>query len=370
MLCRRVTGLLTEDGAVRGAETERGTLFADAVILATGGVSYPATGSTGDGHRFAAEAGHTVTPLRGSLVPLQEAGNVCAELQGLSLRNVGLTVFENGKKIHTDFGELLFTHFGVSGPLVLSASAHMIVEGDNKPMDELGGSGEPSEVDLAVARLVMEEIPSGACLQLGIGSMPGHKGLYGPQGTGVLLCCEKAETSPLMEGGTGSVSIQQEMPEFLPDRLEAGTHNVPGIAGLLEGVRFVREMGEEAICVHVWLREAASGTASPRGTGAVPTGLLRTVPHPAPPLRAARPVYPELRLHVSGYPALGRRGAGNALRPVCGKSVKKASLLRGKSGTGSGCGRECDFGLLAGTGRRGGPRLWKRTQVPRGIPGP
>ena len=81
-------------------------------------------------------------------------------------------------------------------------------------------------------------------------AMPGHKGLYGPQGTGVLLCCEKAETSPLMEGGTGSVSIQQEMPEFLPDRLEAGTHNVPGIAGLLEGVRFVRKMGEEAICVH------------------------------------------------------------------------------------------------------------------------
>lgn len=125
ILRRRATGLLTEDGAVRGAETERGTIIADAVILATGGVSYPATGSTGDGHRLAAEAGHTVTPLRGSLVPLQEEGNVCAELQGLSLRNVGLAVFENGKKIHTDFGELLFTHFGVSGPLVLSASAHM-----------------------------------------------------------------------------------------------------------------------------------------------------------------------------------------------------------------------------------------------------
>lgn len=81
-------------------------------------------------------------------------------------------------------------------------------------------------------------------------AMPGHKGLYGPQGTGVLLCCEKAETSPLMEGGTGSVSIQQEMPEFLPDRLEAGTHNVPGIAGLLAGVRFVRGMGEDTICLH------------------------------------------------------------------------------------------------------------------------
>lgn len=123
---KRAVRLLIEDGAVRGVETEQGTLPADAVILATGGVSYPATGSTGDGHRLAAEAGHTVTPLQGSLVPLQEEeGGVCRDLQGLSLRNVGLTVFEDNKKIETDFGELLFTHFGVSGPLVLSASAHM-----------------------------------------------------------------------------------------------------------------------------------------------------------------------------------------------------------------------------------------------------
>ena len=81
-------------------------------------------------------------------------------------------------------------------------------------------------------------------------AMPGHKGLYGPQGTGVLLCCGRAEAAPLIEGGTGSVSIQQEMPDFLPDRLEAGTHNVPGIAGLLAGVRFVRERGLEQICLH------------------------------------------------------------------------------------------------------------------------
>lgn len=121
----RATGLLIEDGAVRGAETERGALPARAVILATGGVSYPATGSTGDGHRLAERAGHTLTPLRGSLVPLREEGDVCGRLQGLSLRNVALMVLENDKKIHTDFGELLFTHFGVSGPLVLSASAHM-----------------------------------------------------------------------------------------------------------------------------------------------------------------------------------------------------------------------------------------------------
>lgn len=81
-------------------------------------------------------------------------------------------------------------------------------------------------------------------------AMPGHKGLYGPQGTGVLLCGEKAEAVPLLEGGTGSMSILQEMPDFLPDRLESGTHNVPGLAGLLEGVRFVRKTGEKQICLH------------------------------------------------------------------------------------------------------------------------
>lgn len=120
----RAVTLEIADGVIRGVAGERGRYLAEAVILATGGVSYPATGSTGEGHRMAAEAGHTVTPLRGSLVPLRDFG-VGRELQGLSLRNVGLTVFENSKKIYTDFGELVFTHFGVSGPLILSASAHM-----------------------------------------------------------------------------------------------------------------------------------------------------------------------------------------------------------------------------------------------------
>lgn len=78
-------------------------------------------------------------------------------------------------------------------------------------------------------------------------AMPGHKGLYGPQGTGVLVCGEGVPVRTLLEGGTGSMSIQQHMPDFLPDRLEAGTHNMPGIAGLLAGVRYVHERGEAAI---------------------------------------------------------------------------------------------------------------------------
>lgn len=124
----RAVSLEIVDGVTHGVVGEKRRYLAEAVILATGGVSYPATGSTGEGHRMAASAGHTVTPLQGSLVPLEGIlgpGIPCVRLQGLSLRNVGLTVFEGKKKIYTDFGELLFTHFGVTGPLVLSASAHM-----------------------------------------------------------------------------------------------------------------------------------------------------------------------------------------------------------------------------------------------------
>lgn len=93
-------------------------------------------------------------------------------------------------------------------------------------------------------------------------AMPGHKGLYGPQGTGILLC-GTGETRTLLEGGTGSLSAQQTMPDFLPDRLEAGTHNIPGIAGLLEGLRYIRRRGEPAILKHEQglTRRAAAGLA-------------------------------------------------------------------------------------------------------------
>jgi predicted Rossmann fold flavoprotein len=121
----RALEIETADGAVCAVRGEKGSYPAQAVILATGGVSYPATGSTGEGLRMAEALGHTVTPLQGSLVPLREQGNDCARMQGLSLRNVELTAFEGKKRIFREFGELLFTHFGVSGPLVLSASAHM-----------------------------------------------------------------------------------------------------------------------------------------------------------------------------------------------------------------------------------------------------
>lgn len=121
-----VTGIRTENGAVTGVEADGRFLSAKWVILATGGLSYPTTGSTGEGYRMAEALGHTVTPCHGSLVPLETEGRDCPEMQGLSLRNVAVKlVNEKGKTVFSDFGELLFTHFGVSGPTVLSASAHL-----------------------------------------------------------------------------------------------------------------------------------------------------------------------------------------------------------------------------------------------------
>ena len=118
--------ILTKDAAVSAVVTESGTIECTAAVISTGGLSYPATGSTGDGYRFAKEAGHTVTETRASLVPLESDDPWCPELQGFSLRNVTLTAFdETNKPLFSELGEMLFTHFGVSGPLVLSASAHL-----------------------------------------------------------------------------------------------------------------------------------------------------------------------------------------------------------------------------------------------------
>jgi len=124
---KRVKGLLIEDQTVRGVVTSDGNTEGDAVILCTGGRSYPRTGSDGDGYRLAKDAGHTVTDILPSLVPLIAEGTLCQSMQGLSLKNVRLTVIrrDSGKAVFEDFGEMMFTHFGLTGPLVLSASAHL-----------------------------------------------------------------------------------------------------------------------------------------------------------------------------------------------------------------------------------------------------
>ncbi|MBR5793460.1 MAG: NAD(P)/FAD-dependent oxidoreductase [Anaerotignum sp.] len=124
-----VDSILIEDGKAAGIRLKNGKEEpADGVIVCTGGLSYPGTGSTGDGYRFAKAAGHHVTKLYPSLVPLKTAENWCHELMGLSLKNIEITIKNNkGKKVYTDFGEMLFTHFGVSGPVILSASRHIIL---------------------------------------------------------------------------------------------------------------------------------------------------------------------------------------------------------------------------------------------------
>jgi hypothetical protein len=122
-----VAALLVDDGVVTGVRMHEGrTHRADAVIVATGGASYPATGSTGDGYRLAEAVGHTIVPVRPALVPLETAGDVALRLQGLSLRNVNVSVWVDGGKEAEAFGEMLFTHFGVSGPIILTLSRDIV----------------------------------------------------------------------------------------------------------------------------------------------------------------------------------------------------------------------------------------------------
>ena len=131
-----------EDGAVRGVEYAGGYIRCRAAALCTGGRSYPLTGSDGAGYEMARALGHTIVPARPSLVPLESGDGFCAEMQGFSLKNVVLRAYEDGKLIYSELGEMLFTHFGVSGPLVLSASAHM---------RRMGGARYSLEIDLKPA---------------------------------------------------------------------------------------------------------------------------------------------------------------------------------------------------------------------------
>lgn len=122
-----VQRLLLEDQIITGVESNSGMIIpCQQVILATGGASFSHTGSSGDGFRIATEIGHTIIPIRPALVPLKTAGDICQRMQGLSLKNIEATVLINGKSSIKDFGELLFTHFGISGPIILSMSGKMV----------------------------------------------------------------------------------------------------------------------------------------------------------------------------------------------------------------------------------------------------
>ena len=125
LIHKRVSGLIIEDGKCCGVTAGKDEFRSESVLIACGGKSYPNTGSNGDGYALAEMAGHTITEIKPSLVPLVSPDKYCAEMMGLSLRNVTLKLFDREKLIYSELGEMLFTHFGVSGPLVLSASSHI-----------------------------------------------------------------------------------------------------------------------------------------------------------------------------------------------------------------------------------------------------
>ena len=145
--------LIIKDGCIAGVRAGGREWPCDACIVACGGCSYPLTGSTGDGYRLAEQAGHTVIEPKPSLVPLETVEKDCGKMQGLALKNISITVNNpKGKKVYTDFGELLFTHFGLSGPVILSASSHMkLAEGHTVTID-LKPALTPEQLDARILR--------------------------------------------------------------------------------------------------------------------------------------------------------------------------------------------------------------------------
>lgn len=151
-----VKSLIIEDGAVKGVKTDNGEVMGDSVIICTGGKSYPKTGSTGDGYKMARAAGHTIVEPKASLIPVITEEKWVKDLMGLSLRNIKITAYnEKNKKVYSDFGEMLFTHFGISGPVVLSMSAYLKNIGREKYRIEIDLKSALSDEQLT-ARLIRD----------------------------------------------------------------------------------------------------------------------------------------------------------------------------------------------------------------------
>lgn len=151
-----VKSIITEDGAVRGVKTARGEIMGDKVIVCTGGKSYPKTGSTGDGYKFARRAGHTIIEPKASLIPVITEEKWVKDVMGLPLRNIRITAYNSkNKAVYSDFGEMLFTHFGISGPVVLSMSAYLKNIGTEKYRIEIDLKPALSDEQLR-ARLIRD----------------------------------------------------------------------------------------------------------------------------------------------------------------------------------------------------------------------
>lgn len=144
--------MANEDGSKTVVLADKRAVKCDSVVIATGGVSYPLTGSTGDGYKFAKDLGHTITELKPSLVPLTVKEDYIGRLQGLSLKNISITLKSDNKKIYDDFGEMLFTHYGLTGPVILSASSHMRKNASYKISIDLKPALDESALDKRVLR--------------------------------------------------------------------------------------------------------------------------------------------------------------------------------------------------------------------------
>lgn len=157
---RRVTELITENNVCKGVKAGGKEYYAKSVLIACGGKSYPNTGSTGDGYSLAESVGHTVTEIKPSLVPLVSPDKYCAEMMGLSLRNVTLNLYDHDKLLYSELGEMLFTHFGVSGPLVLSASSHIREMSPDryKILIDLKPALSPEQLDARIQRDFAENL--------------------------------------------------------------------------------------------------------------------------------------------------------------------------------------------------------------------
>lgn len=157
---KRVTEIITENNICKGVKAGNETYYAESVLIACGGKSYQGTGSTGDGYRLAESVGHTITEIKPSLVPLVSPDKYCADMMGLSLRNVTLNLYDREKIIYSELGEMLFTHFGVSGPLVLSASSHIreMQSGRYKILIDLKPALTPEQLDNRIQRDFSENL--------------------------------------------------------------------------------------------------------------------------------------------------------------------------------------------------------------------
>jgi hypothetical protein len=202
--------ILQENGRVVGVRTDSGVRVASRVILASGGASYSQTGSTGDGYRMAQELGHTLLPIRPSLVPLEAEEEYIRDLQGLSLRNVRATLLCSGRKVEEEFGEMLFTHFGVSGPIVLTLSAPAVEEFPRGRV-ELSIDFKPALTHERVNQRLLREFQAGGRKKI-MNIMPN---LLPRRMVPVFL--RRGEISPELKGGEIQAGTRRRMVELLKD---------------------------------------------------------------------------------------------------------------------------------------------------------